>query len=70
MHGCSVIRKTVIFNVLMTKEMHNSYNQFLFIFLLHSFFCLLYMFQKNIVVHHQEHDIMYCITQSGTIGTA
>ena len=34
-------------NVLMTNEMHNSYNQFLF----HSF-CLLYMFRTNLVVHH------------------
>ena len=45
-------------NVLMTNEMHNSYNQFLF----HSF-CLLYMFRTNLVVHHQEHCIIYCITQ-------
>ena len=44
--------------VLMTNEMHNSYNQFLF----HSF-CLLYMFRTNLVVHHQEHGIIYCITQ-------
>ena len=35
--------------------MHNSYNQFLF----HKFFCLLYMFRTNLVVHHQEHKIMY-----------
>ena len=42
----------------MTNEMHSSYNQFLF----HSFF-LLYMFRTNLVVHHQEHRIMYCITQ-------
>ena len=48
----------------MTNEMHNSYNQFS----LHSF-CLLYMFRTNLVVHHQEHGIMYCITQFGTIGT-
>ena len=45
-------------NVLMTKEMHNSYTQFLF----HSF-CLLYMFRTNLVVHHQEHGVIYCITQ-------
>ena len=51
--------------MLMTNEMHNSCNQFLF----HSFFCLLYMFRTNLVVHHQEHGIIYCITQSGTIGT-
>ena len=38
--------------------MHNSYNQFLF----HSF-CLLYMFPTNLVVHHQERDIIYSITQ-------
>ena len=46
-------------NVLMTNEMHISYNQFVF----HSFFCLLYMFRKNLVVHHQEHGVIYCITQ-------
>ena len=48
--------------VLMTNEMHNSYNKFLF----HSFFGLLYMFRTNLVVHHQEHGIMYrlyCVTQ-------
>ena len=50
----------------MTKEIHNSCNQFLF----HSFFlCVLYMFRKNLVVHHQERGIIYCITQFGTIGT-
>ena len=27
------------------------------------------MFRKNLVVHHQEHGIIYCITQFGTIGT-
>jgi hypothetical protein len=27
------------------------------------------MFRNNLVVHHQEHGIIYCITQSGTIGT-
>ena len=48
----------------MTNEMNNYYNQFLF----HSF-CLLYMFRTNLVVHHQEHSIIYCITQFGTIGT-
>ena len=32
-------------------------------------FFLLYMFRKNLVVHHQEHSIIYCITQFGTIGT-
>ena len=50
--------------VLTTNEMHNSYNQFY-----STVFCLLYMFRTNIVVHHQEHGIIYCITQFGTIGT-
>ena len=45
------------YNVL-TNEMHNSYIQFLF----HSFF-LLYMFRTNLAVHHQEHGIIYCISQ-------
>ena len=27
------------------------------------------MFRTNLVVHHQEHGIIYCITQFGTIGT-
>ena len=49
-------------NVLMTNEMHNSYNQFLF----HSF-CLLYMFQMHLVIHQQEHSIIYYIIQFGTI---
>jgi hypothetical protein len=44
--------------VLMTNEMHNSYNQFY-----STVFCLLYVFRKNLVVHQQEHCIMYCITQ-------
>ena len=51
--------KYLQYNVLMTNEMHNSYNQFLF----HSF-CLLYMFRTNLVVHHQEHSIIYCITHT------
>ena len=51
-------------NVLMTKEMHSSYNQFY-----SAIFCLLYMFRTNLVAHHQEHGIIYCITQFGTIGT-
>ena len=51
-------------NVLMTNEMQNPYNKFLF----HSF-CLLYLFRTNLVVHHQEHGIIYCFTQFGTIGT-
>ena len=46
-------------SLLMTNEMHNSYNQFLF----HSFFCLLYMFRKNLILHHQQHGVIYCITQ-------
>ena len=40
--------------------------QFLQSILFHNF-CLLYMFQTNLVVHHQEQGIMYCITQFGTI---
>ena len=48
----------------MTNEMHNYYNQFY-----HTVFCLLYMFRTNLVVHHQEHGIIYYITQFGTIGT-
>ena len=40
------------------------FNQFLF----NIFFCLLYMFRTNLVVH-QEHGIIYSITQFGTIGT-
>ena len=31
--------------------------------------CLLHMFRTNLVVHHQEHNIIYCITQFCTIGT-
>ena len=27
------------------------------------------MFRTNLVVHHHEHGIIYCITQFGTIGT-
>ena len=27
------------------------------------------MFRTNLVVHHQEHGVIYCITQFGTIGT-
>ena len=45
-------------NVLMTNEMHSSYNQFY-----STVFCLLYMFRTNQIVHHQEHGIIYCITQ-------
>ena len=39
--------------------------QFLQSILVHNF-CLLYMFRMNLVVHHQEHKIMYCIKQIGT----
>ena len=56
--------KNTTFRMLITNEMHNSYNQFSF----HNF-CPLYMFRTNLVVHHQKHGIMYCITQFGTIGT-
>ena len=45
-------------NVLMANEMHSSYKQSYL-----TFFCLLYMFRTNLVVHHQEHGIIYCITQ-------
>ena len=27
------------------------------------------MFRTSLVVHHQKHGIIYCITQFGTIGT-
>ena len=53
------------FNMLMNSEMHNSYNQFLF----HSF-CLFYMFRTNVVVHRQEHGIIYCITQYSRYNSA
>ena len=42
--------------------MHISYNQFY-----STVFCLLYVFRTNLVVHHQQHGIIYCITQFGTI---
>ena len=45
--------------------MHNYYNQFFY----STVFDLLYMFRTNLVVHHQQHGIIYCITQFGTIGT-
>ena len=48
-------------NVLMTNETHNSYTQFYY-----TVFCLLYMFWTNLVVHHQEHGIIYCTAQFGT----
>ena len=49
-------------NVFMNNEMHSSYNQFY-----STVFRLLYMFLMNLVVHHQEHSVIYCITQIGTI---
>ena len=61
MELCAVSQMHKNCSVLMTNEMHN-YNQFLF----HIFF-LLYMFQMNLVVHHQEHGIIYCIRQFCTI---
>ena len=27
------------------------------------------MLRTNLVIHHQKHGIIYCITQFGTIGT-
>ena len=48
----------IILQCVMTNEMHNSYNQFY-----STIFCLLYMFRTNLVVHHQKHGIIYCITQ-------
>jgi hypothetical protein len=50
-------------NVLMTSEMHNSYNQFY-----STVFYLVYMFQKNLDVHRQEHGIIYYITQYNRAG--
>jgi phage terminase small subunit len=52
------ITEEVLIDVLITNEMYSSYDKFLF----HSF-CLLYMFRRNLVVHHQEHGVIYCITQ-------
>ena len=49
--------------------MRNSYNQFFFFNFYSTVFCLLYTFRTNLVVHHHEHGIIYCITQFGTIGT-
>jgi hypothetical protein len=43
--------------------------QFLLINFYSTVFCLLCMFRRNLVVHHQEHGIIYCITQFGTVGT-
>ena len=59
-----LLEMSQVSSVLMTSEVHNSYNQFY-----STVFGLLYMFRTNLVVHHQEHKIMYCITQFGTIGT-
>ena len=39
--------------------MHNFYNQFF-----STVFCLLYMFRKSLVVHRQEHGIIYCIAHT------
>ena len=50
-------------SVLMTNEMHNSYNQFFY----STVFCLLYLFRKNLVVYHQEHGIIYCITRHNLV---
>ena len=48
----------------MTNEIRSSYNQFY-----STVFRLHYVFRTNLVVHRQEHGIIYCITQFGTIGT-
>ena len=45
----------------MTNEMDNYCNKFI------PQFYLLYMFRTNLVVHHQEHSIIYCSTQFGTV---
>ena len=37
--------------------------QFLQPFFYSTVFCLLYVFRTNLFVHHQEHSIIYCITQ-------
>ena len=49
------MNKDLLIHVLMTNKMHNSYNQFY-----STVFCLLYMFRTNLVVHRQEHSIIYC----------
>ena len=36
--------------------MHNSYDEFYA-----TVFCLLSVFRTNLVVHHQEHSIIYCV---------
>ena len=43
----------------MTNTMHNSYDQFFY----STVFCPLYIFRTDLVVHHQKHGIIYCITQ-------
>jgi hypothetical protein len=48
----------------MANEMHNSYTQ-----LYCTVFCLFYKFRNNLVIHHLDYCIIYCITQFGTIGT-
>ena len=48
--------KQIVYNVLMTNEIHNSYNQFF-----STVFCILYMFRTNLVVLHQEHSIIYTV---------
>ena len=55
-------RKTIEDYVFMTIEIHSSYNQFY-----STVFWLLFMVRTNLVVHHQQHGILYCITQFGTI---
>ena len=45
--------------------MHNSYNQFLF----HSFLSALHVSNESSRSSYQEHGIIYCITQFGTIST-
>ena len=59
LHHCVCRHNIGIPMCLITNKMHSSYNHFLF----HSFFCLLYMFRTNLVVHHQKHGIMYCVIQ-------
>ena len=43
--GAGTNNTDVIYSVLMTSEMHNSYNQFY-----STVFCMLHMFRKNLVV--------------------
>ena len=55
--GNLLSQETAEVNLLCVNDQRdaNSYNQFLS----HSF-CMLYMFRTNLVVHHQEHGIIYC----------